>query len=169
MTDHVTRTLKEWISPAEEATIELGRRLGRACRGGEVILLEGPLGAGKTCLAGGLAEGLEINEPAVSPTYVIMRSYTGERGLTLHHLDFYRLGGDEDLDTIGLEDCFGQDSVVLIEWPSRCPAAMREFTLLLELEPAGETARRIRATLGPLATPESGLATVCLTPSPPVA
>ena len=50
MTDHATRTIKEWISPAEEATIELGRQLGRACRGGEVILLEGPLGAGKTCL-----------------------------------------------------------------------------------------------------------------------
>lgn len=143
------KTIMEWVSPNEEATIELGRRLGQACRGGEIILMEGPLGAGKTCLAGGLAEGLGIAEPAVSPTYVIMRSYTGARGLTLHHLDFYRLGGDEDLDTVGLEDCLTEDAVVLIEWPSRCPAALEEYTLLLELEPVGESQRRLRVTEGP--------------------
>lgn len=139
----------EWVSPNEEATIELGRRLGQACRGGEIILMEGPLGAGKTCLAGGLAEGLGIGEPAVSPTYVIMRSYSGSRGLTLHHLDFYRLGGDEDLETVGLEDCLTEDAVVLIEWPSRCPGAMEAYTLMLELEPVSETQRRLRVTMGP--------------------
>lgn len=150
MTRSAREVIWEWVSPSEEATIELGRRLGRACQGGEVILLEGPLGAGKTCLAGGLAEGLGIAEPAVSPTYVILRSYAGARGLTLHHLDFYRLGGDEDLETIGLDDCFSEDSVVLIEWPSRCPAVFEEFTLLMELEPAGESERRIRVKRGPL-------------------
>jgi tRNA threonylcarbamoyladenosine biosynthesis protein TsaE len=134
----------------EEETIELGRRLGEACHGGAVILLEGPLGAGKTCLAGGIAEGLGIAEPAVSPTYVILRSYAGSRGLTLHHLDFYRLGGDEDLETIGLEDCFGEDSVILAEWAGRCPGAFPEFTLWLEIELVGETARRIRAYAGAL-------------------
>ena len=140
----------ELESLREEETIELGRCLGEACQGGEVILLEGPLGAGKTCLAGGIAQGLGIDEPAVSPTYVILRSYGGPRGLTLHHLDFYRLGGDEDLETIGLEDCFGEDSVILAEWAGRCPRAFPEFTLRLEIELAGETARHIRAYAGNL-------------------
>lgn len=144
------REVMDWISPGEEATIELGRRLGRACQGGEIILLEGPLGAGKTCLAGGLAEGLGIGEPAASPTYVILRSYIGTRGLTLHHLDFYRLGGDEDLETIGLEDCFGEETVVLIEWPSRCPSVLERFTLRLDLEPVSENERRFRVTRGTL-------------------
>lgn len=164
MAEDAARKATEWVSPSEEATIRLGRRLGRACRGGEVILLEGPLGAGKTCLAGGLAEGLAIAEPAVSPTYVILRSYRGARGLTLHHLDFYRLGGDEDLETIGLEDCFGEDAVVLIEWPSRCPAVLDQFTLLLELEPVGEAARRVRAVPGPLAGGDALLAVVAENP-----
>lgn len=150
MMDQTQREVLDWTSPGEEATIEFGRRLGRACAGGEVFMLEGPLGAGKTCLAGGLAEGLGIGEPAASPTYVILRSYAGGRGLTLHHLDFYRLGGDEDLETIGLEDCFGEDSVVLIEWPSRCPSVLERFTLRLDLEQVGENERRIRVTRGEL-------------------
>jgi tRNA threonylcarbamoyladenosine biosynthesis protein TsaE len=145
-----TSPILEFLSRREEETVKLGRRLGKACQGGEVILLEGPLGAGKTCLAGGIAQGLEIAQPAVSPTYVILRSYASPRGLTLHHLDFYRLGGDEDLETIGLEDCFGEDRVILAEWPSRCPRAFPEFTLLLQLDLAGETARRIQAFAGTL-------------------
>lgn len=150
MLDANLTLLCEFVSHHEEETLDLGRRLGRACQGGEVLLLEGPLGAGKTCLAGGIAEGLGIGQPAVSPTYVILRSYTGSRGLTLHHLDFYRLGGDEDLDTIGLEDCFGEESIILAEWPSRCPHAFPEFTLLLQIEAAGEESRRMRVYRGNL-------------------
>jgi tRNA threonylcarbamoyladenosine biosynthesis protein TsaE len=146
--------LWEITSRGEEETVELGRRLGRACRGGEVILLEGSLGAGKTCLAGGIAAGLGIDQPAVSPTFVIMRSYTGARGLTLHHMDFYRLGGDHDLETIGLEDCFSEDSVILAEWPSRCPHAFEDFSLLLEIEVLDENGRRLRAYAGGLPAPE---------------
>ncbi len=121
-----------------------------ACRGGEVILLDGPLGAGKTCLAGGFAAGLGIDEPAVSPTFVICRSYRGSRGLTLHHFDFYRLGGEDDLDTIGLEDCLTDDAVVLIEWPERCPSLFESYTLALKLEVVDEATRRITAWAGPL-------------------
>src|SRR5690554_2454901 len=106
----------------EAQTAALGEQLGRACRGGEIFLLDGPLGAGKTCFSGGVARGLGIDEPAASPTFVIMRAYTGRRGLRLHHFDFYRLGGDDDLETIGYEDALAADAVVLVEWPIRCPA-----------------------------------------------
>jgi tRNA threonylcarbamoyladenosine biosynthesis protein TsaE len=145
MPDAAPQPLWEMFSRAEEETVKLGRRLGRACQGGEIFLLEGPLGAGKTCLAGGIAEGMGIGQPAVSPTFVILRSYSGARGLTLHHLDFYRLGNEDELETIGLEDCFGPDSVVLAEWPGRCPHAFPSCTLLVELEPLDDATRRIRA------------------------
>ena len=147
----IPHPLWEFTSHGEEETVDLGRRLGRACRGGEVILLEGPLGAGKTCLAGGIAEGLGIDQPAVSPTFVIVRSYGGARGLTLHHMDFYRLGGDADLETIGLEDCFAETSVILAEWPSRCPHAFERFSLLLQIDVLDENTRRLRAWGGGLA------------------
>ncbi|MEN6625097.1 MAG: tRNA (adenosine(37)-N6)-threonylcarbamoyltransferase complex ATPase subunit type 1 TsaE [Candidatus Sumerlaeia bacterium] len=147
----MTSPLWQFLSPSEDATVDLGRRIGAACRGGEVILLDGPLGAGKTCFAGGLAAGLGIDEPAVSPTFVILRSYRGDRGLTLHHFDFYRLGGEGDLDTIGFEDCLTDDAVVLIEWPERCPSLFEQFTLALKLEVIDEASRRITAWPGLLA------------------
>jgi tRNA threonylcarbamoyladenosine biosynthesis protein TsaE len=82
-----------------------------------------------------------------------MRSYHGAQGLTLYHFDFYRLGGDEDLDTIGLEDCLREDAVVLAEWPSICPGAFPEYTLRLELDAVDADTRRIRAFAGALPLP----------------
>jgi tRNA threonylcarbamoyladenosine biosynthesis protein TsaE len=140
---------------SEDETEALGRRIGAACKGGEIILAEGPLGAGKTCLANGLARGLGIDEPAASPTFVLLRSYRGARGLTFHHLDFYRLSGDGDVETIGLEDCFADDAVVYIEWPDRCPGAVDAWTLRLKLDQIDDTTRRIMAWPGSLASTES--------------
>ena len=140
----------EYLSRSPSETRRLGRRLGQACRGGEILLLDGPLGAGKTLLAGGIAEGLGIARTVNSPTFVIMRSYKGDRGLTLHHLDFYRLGGDADLETVGLEDCFTPDAVMVVEWPGICPGAFDAFTLTLQLEFVDETTRRLRAVAGDL-------------------
>jgi tRNA threonylcarbamoyladenosine biosynthesis protein TsaE len=111
-----------------------------------VILAAGELGAGKTCLANGIAAGLGIEGPTPSPTFTLLRSYAGTRGIKFHHLDFYRLNSDDEAETIGLDDCFGEDSVVYIEWPDRCPHAVEGWTLRRELEAAGETARRVRAT-----------------------
>ncbi|MCL5269756.1 MAG: tRNA (adenosine(37)-N6)-threonylcarbamoyltransferase complex ATPase subunit type 1 TsaE [bacterium] len=151
--------LWEYRSASPAQTIRVGRAIGRACRGGEIILLDGPLGAGKTCLANGIARGLNIEGPLISPTYVILRTYASPRGLKLHHLDFYRLSGDDDLASVGLEDCFGEDAVILAEWPGQCPGAFEEFTLALRLEPLDETVRRIRAYAGtvPSASPLTSL------------
>ncbi|MBI1785617.1 tRNA (adenosine(37)-N6)-threonylcarbamoyltransferase complex ATPase subunit type 1 TsaE [Candidatus Sumerlaeota bacterium] len=118
-------------SASPEETETLGRSLGSLLRGGEVILLRGELGSGKTCFAGGVASGLGIREPAVSPTYIILRSYANPRGLTLHHIDFYRLGDDADAEALGIEECHAQDAVALVEWPERCPRAFMDFTLEL--------------------------------------
>lgn len=147
----MTTPLWQFLSSSESATIELGRRIGAACRGAEIVLLDGPLGAGKTCLAGGLAAGMGIDEPAVSPTFVILRSYRGNRGLTLHHFDFYRLSSEDDLDTIGWEDCLTDDAVALVEWPERCPSLFENHTLALKFEVVDEEHRRITAWGGQLA------------------
>ena len=82
-----------YCSASQEETERLGERFGRSLRGAEVVALVGNLGAGKTCLVRGLARGLGIAGPVTSPSYVLVRSYEGR--LTLHHADFYRLGGEE--------------------------------------------------------------------------
>jgi tRNA threonylcarbamoyladenosine biosynthesis protein TsaE len=142
--------LWERLSRSDDESIELGRRLGRSCGGGEIILLEGPLGAGKTRLAGGIAQGLGIARPVTSPTYLILRSYDAPRGLTLHHVDFYRLSSQDELATVGLEDCLGERSVVVVEWPERCPHAFDAWTLALRIEIVDDATRRIGAFAGGL-------------------
>lgn len=134
----------------EQQTCRVGEAIGGACQGGEIFLLAGPLGAGKTCLTGGILRGLGLDRPAASPSYVILRSYETTSGLTLHHFDFYRLSGIDDLETIGLEECLSEDAVVVAEWPDRCPEALEVHTMRLELEVIAENERRIRAAPGGL-------------------
>lgn len=137
-------------SDSPERTFELARDLGRQLVGGEVILLRGELGAGKTLFASGLAEGMGIAEPAVSPTFIIMRAYRAPGALELHHYDFYRLSGEDDVETLGVEDSQRPDVVALIEWPERAPSAFPLWTLELRLEPTGEESRRIAGRWGDL-------------------
>lgn len=146
----------DWVfeSSSPEATASFARALGRAARGGEIIFLRGELGAGKTCFASGMAEGLGVAEPAVSPTYVIARSYSGDRGLTLHHMDFYRLAGEADVEAAGIMDLPDANSVTLIEWPERAPDAFPNGTLELRIEVTGADSRRIEGRWGRTATPE---------------
>ena len=80
----------------------MGQLLGEACRGGEVLLLEGDLGAGKTTLAQGVAAGLGVTAPVISPTFILLREYEGR--LPLYHFDFYRLDDEDDVLKIGLDE-----------------------------------------------------------------
>lgn len=123
----------EWILETQSATENLGSWIGRACQGGEVILLEGALGAGKTSLTRAIAQGLGVTQSVTSPTFVILRSYPARDGLTLNHFDFYRLKGDFDLESIGYEECVHSKSVVIVEWPGQCPGVLCEYDLKLAL------------------------------------
>ena len=106
-------------NPAE--MIALGQALGQRLRGGEVILLFGPLGAGKTEFVRGLAAGLGIDATEVSsPSYALINEYGGR--LTLYHVDVYRLAA-ADLPDLGLEDLYGRNVVVAIEWAERLEEA----------------------------------------------
>jgi len=105
---------------AEEETAALGRDLASGLEAGDVVLLFGDLGAGKTAFARGLAEGLGIAPEAVSsPTFTIVQEYRGGR-LPLWHVDLYRLHDAREIDDLGLEE-IAADGVLAIEWAERLP------------------------------------------------
>ncbi|MBD3372186.1 MAG: tRNA (adenosine(37)-N6)-threonylcarbamoyltransferase complex ATPase subunit type 1 TsaE [Candidatus Coatesbacteria bacterium] len=117
--------------PDVAAALSLGRLLGERCRGGETLLLSGPLGAGKTTLVRGLGAGLEIERGVRSPTFQLIRRLRGR--LTLHHADLYRLGGEEEeAAQLGLEELPGPEGVLAVEWPER--AVFSVVSLLIELD-----------------------------------
>lgn len=124
-------------------TRELGRRLGEACRGGEVLALTGELGSGKTQLAKGLAAGLGVERPdeLTSPTFVLANEYPGR--LTFFHIDAYRLADADDLDALGVEEMSGPGSVVAIEWADRVAAWLPPEALSVRLDITGSQSRRV--------------------------
>ena len=100
-------------------TEAFGEELAREFKAGDVLLLEGPLGAGKTCLTRGLARGLGANPDAVlSPTFSIVRQVSGGR-LLLHHIDLYRLESTAAVVELGLDELFDGDGLSVVEWPER--------------------------------------------------
>ena len=108
--------MEKIITKTPEATESLGVRLGKACHGGEIFLLVGELGAGKTHLTKGLAKGLGVKGVVTSPTFNIMKIYEGRR-LTLCHVDAYRLQSTHDLLALGIEEYIESSSTVtVIEW-----------------------------------------------------
>lgn len=119
----------------------MGRLIGAACAGNEVILLEGDLGAGKTTLTQGLAEGLGVAEPVVSPTFILMRVYEGR--LPLYHFDFYRLEGTGRAVDLEFDEYLEAGGVCVIEWPRYAPELIPADYLRVTLRVAGETARRL--------------------------
>jgi tRNA threonylcarbamoyladenosine biosynthesis protein TsaE len=127
------------ITRSEGETAAAGRDLGRKLTAGTVVLLEGPLGAGKTAFARGIADGLGCDpEDVSSPTFTIVQEYRGR--LRLQHVDLYRLK-PEEVDDLALEDLL-EGSVIAVEWPDRWhrapPAAVR-----VTLEPLDGTRRKI--------------------------
>ena len=131
-------------TPTAARTRTLGRRLARLLRAGDVVLLQGPLGAGKTTLAQGIGAGLHVDGPVRSPTFVLMARHEG--AIPLYHADLYRLDDPSQVDELELEQQAG-DGVLLVEWPERGLEALPPSHLLVVLEPAegaeGHTTRRI--------------------------
>lgn len=121
-----------------ENMISLGQRLGGQLFAGAVVGLSGPLGAGKTTLARGIAEGMGIDERYVvsSPTYTLMQSYPCSE-MDLHHLDLYRIKGPDDLDSTGYRDHIGGSAVLIVEWPEREPSVLPQENLVIEIEYRG--------------------------------
>ncbi|MBN1180035.1 MAG: tRNA (adenosine(37)-N6)-threonylcarbamoyltransferase complex ATPase subunit type 1 TsaE [Anaerolineae bacterium] len=138
----------EFISRSPEQTRRVGARLGQLLQGGEVICLQGGLGAGKTVLCQGIGRGWGVAQPLISPTFVLMRQHRRPSGhQMLIHLDFYRLEDPREADGLGLDDWLGHPDVVsVIEWPERAAAVLPEEHLWIQIDTIGEEQRRLLFT-----------------------
>ena len=126
-----------------EETRQLGEKLAEELRAGDVILLEGPLGAGKSELARGVARGLGVRETVTSPSFTILNAYDSGR-VPLYHFDWYRLESAEELFEMGIEEYLGGDGIALVEWPGRCPEALPADFLMIEVLPGEGNERTLR-------------------------
>ena len=130
------------ITTSAKETRALGARLAASLRPGDVLLLFGDMGAGKSELTRGIASGLGIAGPIASPSFTILQVYEDGR-IPLYHFDWYRMESVEELYELGMEEYLGGDGVAVIEWPTRCPEAIPESYLEVVLKPAGENLREI--------------------------
>ena len=131
------------MSHSEAETAQVAREIAASFSGGEVVLLTGELGAGKTAFVRGLARGLGADPDEVaSPSFVLLTDYPGR--LNLHHADLYRLRGDGDERELGLEELPGPGGVLAVEWAERLQVVPWRTAMRVSLSHAGEGERRIR-------------------------
>lgn len=132
------------VTTSEEETISLGREIASALPARAVVLLIGNLGAGKTTLTKGIVEALGAapGDEVSSPTFTLIHEYSPR----VIHADLYRLDTEAEVATLGLDDYFDREAVVLIEWGERFPRLMPEPRVEVRIEHAGEDARRITIT-----------------------
>jgi len=134
-----------YLAASEAETIELGRRLARELPPRGVVLLIGNLGAGKTTLAKGIADGLGAASPdeVSSPTFTLIHEHGNGR---VYHVDLYRLDGERDVATLGLEELFDRDALVLIEWGERFPRLMPRERTEIRIRATADDAREFQIT-----------------------
>ena len=138
----------ETNSYSPENTQEIGRRLGAAARPGDVYLLVGELGTGKTCLTQGILWGLGAEEHARSPTFVLVSEYNAR--LPLFHIDLYRVDGAGEALGLGLEEYFEAGGLCVVEWADRLPDLLSVNHLSVHMERRSDTTRRLTiASSGP--------------------
>lgn len=131
-------------SPA--ATRRIGARLSRRLRPGDVLLLQGELGTGKTCLTQGIGRGLDLADPVKSSSFVLVNEYSGH--LKLYHADLYRLEDPQEVADLALEE-IAADGVLVVEWPERAWRELPPEHLLVRIEWLAEAASGRRLTLEP--------------------
>jgi tRNA threonylcarbamoyladenosine biosynthesis protein TsaE len=133
--------VEEWKLKTEspEETMQLAEKLAEIVQPGDVITLEGDLGAGKTSFTKGFAKGLGVKRVVNSPTFTIIKEYKGR--IPLYHMDVYRM--EDEMEDLGLEEYFYGEGVSVIEWPSMIPNQLPEDRLAISLFHLGETSREI--------------------------
>lgn len=127
-------------SGGPDETRALGERVGRVAQPGDVLLLSGELGAGKTLFVQGIARGLDFDGPVSSKSFVILGQYAGR--VTLYHADLYRLDDPEQVQELALDE-ITSDGVLAVEWPERAEWVLPEERLLIRFEVTGEETRRL--------------------------
>ena len=138
---------REITTHSEQETIALGRSLADLLTPPKIVLLRGDLGAGKTTLVKGIAAAFEAasEEDVTSPTFTLVHEYRGPR-IVLYHIDLYRVDTPRQLETLGLDDLIGDNSVLLIEWGEKFQRFVNERDVEILLERLGESDRRVLVT-----------------------
>jgi tRNA threonylcarbamoyladenosine biosynthesis protein TsaE len=130
----------------------VGRKLAELLAPPQLLILRGDLGTGKTTLVKGIAQALEAAEPdeVTSPTFTLLHEYDGRRygrPIKLFHLDVYRLEGERQLESLGIDEIFTDDSLVLIEWGEKFKSILKKSTGEIRIQSAGGDTRKITVTL----------------------
>ena len=142
----------QFESNSSADTINVGRELAKLLAPPKFLILKGNLGTGKTTLVKGIAQALDAADPdeVTSPTFTLIHEYEGTREgkpVLLYHLDLYRIEGERQLETLGLDDINSPDSLVLVEWGEKFKSVMKRSNGEIRLEAAGGDSRRITVTL----------------------
>src|SRR6201987_2164526 len=142
----------EFTNKSGADTIEVGRKLVHLLKPPQLLLLKGDLGTGKTTLVKGIAQALDAAEPdeVTSPTFTLLHEYDGTREgkpVKLFHLDVYRLEGERQLETLGLDELLTPDALVLVEWGEKFKSIRKKATGEIAITSAGGDARKISVTL----------------------
>ena len=132
---------REVLTHSPEETIAFGRSLAETLTPPKLVLLRGELGAGKTILVKGIAEGFHVT----SPTFTLVHEYRGPQ-VNVYHIDLYRVDTPRELETLGLDDLLAETSVLLIEWGEKFPRFIKERDMEIALKRVGESDRRITLT-----------------------
>jgi tRNA threonylcarbamoyladenosine biosynthesis protein TsaE len=137
------KTHVKLISKEPRETFYIGKVLGENLHAGDVVALVGELGAGKTCFTQGIAMGIGVPESyqIISPTFTLLREYPGR--FVLYHLDLYRLSGIRDLEELGYEECYGENSILVIEWAEKIMDILPDEALFVSLSYLDENKREI--------------------------
>ena len=140
-------SIREVVTHSAEETIALGRSLVSFLTPPKLVLLRGDLGAGKTTLVKGIAKEFDAAEEdnVTSPTFTLIHEYRGP-SVNIYHIDLYRIDTPRQLETLGLDDLFSDNSLLLLEWGEKFPRFARERDVEIQIERLGETERRIRIT-----------------------
>jgi tRNA threonylcarbamoyladenosine biosynthesis protein TsaE len=138
---------REFTTKSAEETIALGRELASLLAPPKIVLLRGNLGAGKTTIVKGIAQGFKAaeEEDVTSPTFTLIHEYRGPKA-TLYHIDLYRIDTQRELETLGLDDLTTPDSVLLIEWGEKFARFEEERDVEIAIDRVAENERRIVVT-----------------------
>jgi tRNA threonylcarbamoyladenosine biosynthesis protein TsaE len=133
----------EYVTHSSEETIERGRAIGAQLKAPALVLLSGDLGAGKTTLTKGIvsALGAAQEDEVTSPTFTLVHKYSGAN--RVYHVDLYRIGSFHDFETLGLEDVFSEQAIVIVEWSEKVALRTDWPVLRIHLDHVAEDTRRI--------------------------
>lgn len=124
-----------------DETVALGEKLGKLLKPGDVLALSGDLGAGKTTLTRGIAQGMGVDADIHSPTFTLIHEHPGP--VPLYHVDLYRLSSEQEAEWLGIEDYLYGDGVTIIEWAEVINSLLPESSLRIRLRMTGDTKREI--------------------------